>query len=357
LFFSTTGIVYKMKVWKLPAGSPQSKGKALVNLLPLDEGETIADIMALPSDEESWADLNVMFATSFGNVRRNDLSDFVQINRNGKIAMKPSEGERIIGVETCNEDDDVLLTSSSGRAIRFPVDKVRVFRSRNSTGVRGIKLDEGAGVISLAILRHSDATPAERTTYLKQAAAIRRAAADDDNEIEDVSLDEDAEATEEVALSSERYAEMGGKEQFILAVSENGYGKRSSAYEYRVSGRGGKGIIAMTLSERNGELIAAFPVEESDQIMLVTNNGTLIRCPVDDIRVAGRNTQGVTIFKTDDDAKVVSVAHLGEASDEDENDAEEAIDVTEETTIGGSRDVAPDAADSDNAADESGVGS
>jgi DNA gyrase subunit A len=357
LFFSTTGIVYKMKVWKLPAGSPQSKGKALVNLLPLDEGETIADIMALPSDEESWADLNVMFATSFGNVRRNDLSDFVQINRNGKIAMKPSEGERIIGVETCNEDDDVLLTSSSGRAIRFPVDKVRVFRSRNSTGVRGIKLDEGAGVISLAILRHSDATPAERTTYLKQAAAIRRAAADDDNDIEDVSLDEDAEATEEVALSSERYAEMGGKEQFILAVSENGYGKRSSAYEYRVSGRGGKGIIAMTLSERNGELIAAFPVEESDQIMLVTNNGTLIRCPVDDIRVAGRNTQGVTIFKTDDDAKVVSVAHLGEASDEDENDAEEAIDVTEETTIGGSRDVAPDAADSDNAADESGEGS
>jgi DNA gyrase subunit A len=355
LFFSTTGIVYKMKVWKLPAGSPQSKGKALVNLLPLDEGETIADIMALPSDEESWADLNVMFATSFGNVRRNDLSDFVQINRNGKIAMKPGEGERIIGVETCNEDDDVLLTSSSGRAIRFPVDKVRVFRSRNSTGVRGIRLDEGASVISLAILRHSDATPAERTTYLKQAAAIRRAAAGDDNEIEDVSVDEDVEATEEVALSSERYAEMGGKEQFILAVSENGYGKRSSAYEYRVSGRGGKGIIAMTLSERNGDLIAAFPVDESDQIMLVTNNGTLIRCPVDDIRIAGRNTQGVTIFKTDDDAKVVSVAHLGEASTEDEDDAEAEVE--------GAEDIVEDAAtpdeegaaqDSDDASDESG---
>jgi DNA gyrase subunit A len=355
LFFSTTGIVYKMKVWKLPAGSPQSKGKALVNLLPLDEGETIADIMALPSNEESWADLNVMFATSFGNVRRNDLSDFVQINRNGKIAMKPGEGERIIGVETCNEDDDVLLTSSSGRAIRFPVDKVRVFRSRNSTGVRGIRLDEGASVISLAILRHSDATPAERTTYLKQAAAIRRAAAGDDNEIEDVSVDEDVEATEEVALSSERYAEMGGKEQFILAVSENGYGKRSSAYEYRVSGRGGKGIIAMTLSERNGDLIAAFPVDESDQIMLVTNNGTLIRCPVDDIRIAGRNTQGVTIFKTDDDAKVVSVAHLGEASAEDEDDAEAEVE--------GAEDIVEDAAtpdeegaaqDSDDASDESG---
>jgi DNA gyrase subunit A len=359
LFFSTTGIVYKMKVWKLPAGSPQSKGKALVNLLPLDEGETIADIMALPSNEESWADLNVMFATSFGNVRRNDLSDFVQINRNGKIAMKPGEGERIIGVETCNEDDDVLLTSSSGRAIRFPVDKVRVFRSRNSTGVRGIRLDEGASVISLAILRHSDATPAERTTYLKQAAAIRRAAAGDDNEIEDVSVDEDVEATEEVALSSERYAEMGGKEQFILAVSENGYGKRSSAYEYRVSGRGGKGIIAMTLSERNGDLIAAFPVDESDQIMLVTNNGTLIRCPVDDIRIAGRNTQGVTIFKTDDDAKVVSVAHLGEASAEDEDDAEAEVegaeDIVEDAATPDEEGAAQDSDDaSDDASDESG---
>jgi DNA gyrase subunit A len=353
LFFSTTGIVYKMKVWKLPAGSPQSKGKALVNLLPLDEGETIADIMALPSDEESWADLNVMFATSFGNVRRNDLSDFVQINRNGKIAMKPGEGERIIGVETCNEEDDVLLTSSSGRAIRFPVDKVRVFRSRNSTGVRGIRLDEGASVISLAILRHSDATPAERTTYLKQAAAIRRAAIGDDNEIEDVSVDEDVEATEEVALSSERYAEMGGKEQFILAVSENGYGKRSSAYEYRVSGRGGKGIIAMTLSERNGDLIAAFPVDESDQIMLVTNNGTLIRCPVDDIRIAGRNTQGVTIFKTDDDAKVVSVAHLGEASTEAE--AEGAEDIVEDAAAPDAEGAAQDSNDaSDDASDESG---
>jgi len=214
-------------------------------------------------------------------------------------------------------------------------------------------------VISLAILRHSDATPAERTTYLKQAAAIRRAAAGDDNEIEDVSADEDVEATEEVALSSERYAEMGGKEQFILAVSENGYGKRSSAYEYRVSGRGGKGIIAMTLSERNGDLIAAFPVDESDQIMLVTNNGTLIRCPVDDIRIAGRNTQGVTIFKTDDDAKVVSVAHLGEASAEDEDDAEAEVegaeDIVEDAATPDEEGAAQDSDDaSDDASDESG---
>ena len=341
LFFSTTGMVYKMKVWKLPAGNPQSRGKALVNLLPLEEGESIADIMALPSDESTWGDLNVMFATSFGNVRRNDLSDFISINRNGKIAMKPDEGERIIGVETCSDSDDVLLTSSSGRAIRFPVEKVRVFRSRNSTGVRGIKLDEGASVISLAILRGSDATPAERATYLKQAAAIRRAAAGEEAEIEEVATD-DEEVTEEVALSPERYAEMGANEQFILAVSENGYGKRSSAYEYRVSGRGGKGIIAMTVTERNGDLLAAFPVDENDQIMLVTDGGTLIRCPIDDIRIAGRNTQGVTIFKTEDDARVVSVAHLGETAEDD--DAENAAEA------GG----APDGSSPDNDASQTG---
>jgi DNA gyrase subunit A len=315
LFFSTTG----MKVWKLPVGSPQSRGKALVNLLPLTEGEGIADIMALPADEASWADLHVMFATSLGNVRRNDLSDFVQINRNGKIAMKPDEGEYIIGVETCSTNDDVLLTSSSGRAIRFPVSDVRVFRSRNSTGVRGIRLDSGASVISMAILRHSDATPAERNTYLKQAAMIRRAT-DDDIETDVVEVASDEENLEETALSPERYAELGANEQFILAVSENGFGKRSSAYEYRVSGRGGKGIIAMTVTERNGSLLAAFPVEESDQIMLVTDGGTLIRCPIDDIRIAGRNTQGVTIFKTEIDAKVVSVAHLGETSDDEISD-------------------------------------
>jgi DNA gyrase subunit A len=340
LFFSTTGIVYKMKVWKLPVGSPQSRGKALVNLLPLDESEGIADIMALPSDEASWSDLNVMFATSLGNVRRNDLSDFVQINKNGKIAMKPDEGERIIGVETCSTADDVLLTSSSGRAIRFPVSDVRVFRSRNSTGVRGIRLDGGAEVISLAILRHNEATPAERNTYLKQAAIIRRAT-DGDVEPESVEISPEDEAVEETALSPERYAELGAGEQFILAVSENGFGKRSSAYEYRVSGRGGKGIIAMTVTERNGTLLAAFPVEETDQIMLVTDSGTLIRCPVNDIRIAGRNTQGVTIFKTEVDAKVVSVAHLGETSDEEDDEGQNGEATAENGEA--SANIAPDA--------------
>ena len=326
LFFSTTGMVYKMKVWKLPLGSPQSRGKALVNLLPLDSGEGIADIMALPEDETQWGALNVMFATSFGNIRRNELSDFVQINRGGKIAMKPDEDERIIGVETCGTDDDVLLTTSDGRAIRFPVEAVRVFRSRNSTGVRGIKLAEGAEVISLAILRHSDATPAERNTYLRQAAAIRRAAAEEgEAEVEEIAADDEG-GEETTALSAERYAELGAAEQFILTISANGYGKRSSAYEYRVSGRGGKGIIAMTLTERNGDLLAAFPVEDSDQVMLVSDNGTLIRCPVDDVRIAGRNTQGVTIFKTEEDASVVSVARLGETNDDEDGEAGEDDD-------------------------------
>lgn len=313
LFFSTTGMVYKMKVWRLPVGNPQSRGKALVNLLPLKEDETIAAIMALPQDEDSWSNYHVMFATGFGNVRRNDLSDFVNINKSGKIAMKPEEGEVIVGVELCTENDDVLLTNNAGRCIRFPVTDVRVFRSRNSTGVRGIKLGKDEKVISLSILMHSDASPAERNSYLKQAAMFRRATDETDEDVNDTELEE---TSEEAVLSPERYAAMGAQEQFLLTVSENGYGKRSSAYEYRVSGRGGKGIIAMTVTDRNGPLVASFPIKETDQIMLVTDSGTLIRCPVNDVRVAGRNTQGVTIFKTDEDAHVVSVICLNETSDE-----------------------------------------
>ena len=313
LFFSTTGMVYKMKVWRLPVGNPQSRGKALVNLLPLKADETIAAIMALPQDEDNWSNYHVMFATGLGNVRRNDLSDFVNINKSGKIAMKPEEGEVIVGVELCTENDDVLLTNNAGRCIRFPVTDVRVFRSRNSTGVRGIKLGKDEKVISLSILMHSDASPAERNSYLKQAAMLRRATDETDEDVNDTELEE---TSEEAVLSPERYAAMGAQEQFLLTISENGYGKRSSAYEYRVSGRGGKGIIAMTVTDRNGPLVASFPIKETDQIMLVTDSGTLIRCPVNDVRVAGRNTQGVTIFKTDEDAHVVSVICLNETSDE-----------------------------------------
>ena len=344
LFFSTTGMVYKMKVWKLPIGNPQARGKALVNLLPLDENEGIAAIMTLPEDETSWSRLNVMFATSFGSVRRSDLSDYIKINRTGKIAMKPAEGERIIGVQTCSEDDDVLLTSSNGRTVRFAVKSLRVIRSRSSTGVRGIKLDEGAEVISLAMLRHSDASGAERKAYLKQAMVLRRAAASeaasdagesDDGEMEaeaeTIALDE--EVAETVTLTPERFAEMQAGEQFILTLSENGYGKRTSSYEYRITARGGKGIIAMKMSARNGNLLAAFPVEKNYQIMLVTNNGTLIRCPIDGVRICGRSSQGVTIFKTEESAKVVSVACLNEANGaEQEADAPETEgDAPEET--------------------------
>jgi len=326
LFFSSTGMVYKLKVWALPQGTPQSRGKAMVNLLPLSAGETIKTIMALPENEDGWSRLHVMFATTFGNVRRNELSDFVRIPSNGKIAMKPAEGEWLVSVQICTEADDVVLTTAHGQAIRFPVTDVRVFSGRSSTGVRGIRLgdDKELGpdsVIAMAILRHVDVSPEEARAYLRQAGSMRRAAAGESADTEmDAVLDADGtdseEASEEASLSPERYAELGAFEQFILTVSENGYGKRTSAYEYRTSGRGGKGIIAMTVTPRNGNLVAAFPVEDNDQIMLVTNGGQMIRCPVDDIRIAGRNTQGVTLFRTAEDERVVSVENVGEAQDE-----------------------------------------
>ncbi|MEQ9144881.1 MAG: DNA gyrase subunit A [Parvibaculaceae bacterium] len=325
LFFSSTGMVYKMKVWRLPQATPQSRGKAMVNLLPLKTGERITTVMPLPEDEKSWDALDIMFATRSGSVRRNKLSDFVQINRNGKIAMKLDESDGIIGVRICTENDDVLLTNAGGRCIRFPVTDVRVFSSRNSTGVRGVRLDEGDETISMSILRHIDVTPAEARVYLKQAALARRAetgeSADDVHDQHDEAEDEGEEG-EITTLSPERYAELGAHEQFVLTVSEKGYGKRTSSFEYRTSGRGGKGIIAMSVTERNGKLAASFPVEEEDEIMLVTNGGQLIRCPVNDIRVAGRSTQGVTIFRTGAGEKVVSVEHLGDHSDEE--DAEDA---------------------------------
>jgi DNA gyrase subunit A len=253
-------------------------------------------------------------------VRRNDLSDFVQINRNGKIAMKLDEDDAIVNVQICTEQDNILLTTALGRCIRFPVTDVRVFAGRSSVGVRGINLAKGDAVISMAVLRHVEATPAERLAYLRRASEMRRAAGEEDAGEETV-LDEDEVADgEEAALPPERYAEMGAAEQFVLAISEQGYGKRSSSYEYRTSGRGGKGIIAMTVNERNGPLVASFPVEDDDQIMLVSNGGQLIRCPVHDIRIAGRSTQGVTIFNTAKDEKVVSVEHIREENGEDGDD-------------------------------------
>jgi DNA gyrase subunit A len=315
LFFSSRGMVYRMKVWRLPAATPQSPGKALVNLLPLTDGESITSILPLPEDERTWGQLELMFATRGGNVRRNSLADFESINRNGKIAMKLDEGDRIVRVAICKPDENVLLTTAEGRCIRFPVEDVRVFASRGSDGVRGIKLDGGDEVISMAILRHAEATPDERAAYLKQALAVRRSQGADGADMAEGApeADADAEATDgTVELSPQRYAELGAKEQFVLTLSERGFGKRSSSFDYRISGRGGKGITAMIVNERNGRLVASFPVEDSDQVMLVTNAGKLIRCPVDDVRIAARNTQGVRIFKTEEGERVVSVERIPE---------------------------------------------
>jgi DNA gyrase subunit A len=307
LFFSSRGQVYKEKVWRLPMAAPNARGKAMINILPLEQGERITTIMPLPEDESSWANLDVMFATTGGNVRRNKLSDFVDVRRSGIIAMKLDADEAIVDVQICTEHDDVLLTAAGGQCIRFPVTDVRVFSGRTSMGVRGIALSGGDKLISLSILRHVEATSDERSAYLK----MRRAVAGE------VTADEVAEAdTEEasaaIQLSSERYVEMSAQEQVVLTVSVNGYGKRTSSFEYRTTGRGGKGIVAMSVNNRNGKLVASFPVEDSDQIMLVTDKGQLIRCPVEGIRVAGRSTQGVIVFDTAEDEHVVSVEHIGE---------------------------------------------
>ena len=270
-----------------------------------------------------------MFATRSGNVRRNDLSDFVEVRQNGKIAMKLDEGDQIVGVQICTEEDNVLLTSAQGRAIRFPVTDVRVFKGRGSTGVRGIRLEEDDSVISMTILRHVDSSPAERSAYVKQANALRRGVADEEAIAEAEPDDEDI-LDGDADLTPERYAELSANEQFVLTISENGFGKRTSAYEYRTSGRGGKGIIAMAVNKRNGRLIASFPVEETDQIMLVTNGGQLIRVPVNGISILGRSTQGVTVFKTAMDEQVVSVEHISDVDADD--DGEEGGDPNEDGT-------------------------
>ncbi|AQX27908.1 MULTISPECIES: DNA gyrase subunit A [unclassified Bartonella] len=316
LFFSSRGIVYKEKVWRLPIGTPQSRGRALVNMLPLQEGERITTIMPLPEDEASWSKLDVMFATTRGTVRRNKLSDFVQVNRNGKIAMKlDEEGDEILSVETCTEHDDVVLTTANGQCIRFPVIDVRVFAGRNSLGVRGINMVDGDRVISMTILEHVEATSVERSVYIKRAINERRAAGADAEDV--VIVDEDGEGTE-TELTDERYAELAAREQMLLTVSEFGYGKRSSSYEFRISGRGGKGIRATDPNKTAeiGKLVAAFPVEAQDQIMLVSNGGQLIRIPIEGIRIAGRSTKGVTIFNTAKGEKVVSVERISDPEDD-----------------------------------------
>ncbi|HEY1751286.1 MAG TPA: DNA gyrase subunit A [Caulobacteraceae bacterium] len=342
LFFSSGGKVYKLKVWRLPIGTATARGKAFVNLFPIEHGETMTSILALPEDEAAWEGMDVMFATRSGGVRRNRLSDFVQVNKNGKIAMKLDEGDAIIGVALCQAADDVLLTSALGRCIRFPVDDVRVFAGRASDGVRGIRLARDDSVISMAILRAVDATGEERAAYLKHASAMRRAAeGDDEAPPEPAAADEPDEASgDEVALSVERIAELAAAEQFILTVTSEGYGKRTSSYEYRRTGRGGQGLIAFDLS-RGGRLVASFPVEDADEILLVTDQGQVIRVQPGrldsqsgrpSVGIKGRNTQGVIIFRTGGNEHVVSVERIeggagaDDGADEDEGEAGAAED-------------------------------
>src|ERR1700681_863572 len=269
--------------------------------------------MPLSEDEKTGGQLDVMFATTRGTVRRNKLSDFMDVRRSGIIAMKLDENEAIVDVAICTERDDVLLTAAAGHCIRFPVADVRVFQGRTSMGVRGIALEKGDTVISLSILRHVDATAEERAAYLKRANAVRRG-----SEAEEAGSDGE-EANGAIELGEQRYVMMSEAEQFVLTVTENGFGKRSSSYEYRTTGRGGKGIVAMAVNERNGRIVASFPIEESDQIMLVTNGGQLIRCPVDGIRIAGRATQGVIVLNTAQGERVVSVERLSEEGGDNGN--------------------------------------
>ncbi len=319
LFFSTLGMVYKLKVYKLPEGTPQSRGKAMVNLLPLKEGETISTVMPLPEDETTWGQLNVMFATASGNVRRNDLSDFVNVMRNGKIAMKLEEEggkqDRLIGVSTCDDKNDVLLSTRQGKCIRFEVSDVRVFAGRSSVGVRGIKLADGDEVISMSILRHVEFDTESRDAYLKMAKKLRGG-----DEAEEVA-DGEAPATTAKVLTDEEFKRFAAGEEFVLTATRKGYGKRTSAYEYRITGRGGSGIVSIATSKRNGDVVASFPVGDKDQVMMITDAGRLIRIPIGDVRVAGRATQGVTMFATGEEEHVTSVAHLPLEETEDGADA------------------------------------
>jgi len=318
LFFSNIGQVYKLKVYRLPLGAANTRGKALVNIFPLKDGEKITTFMPMPEDETKWDAMHIFFATAKGNVRRNDLSDFHDIRTNGKIAIRMDDDDKLIGVQVCHDHDHVMLAAKSGKCIRFPVDDVRVFKSRTSDGVRGMRLADGDEVVSISILGGIATTVEERYAYVKMAAAKRRAAG---VEGEDAPIEKE-EGVQEITLSAERFAEMEAAEQFILTVTENGFGKRSSAYEYRTIGRGGSGITGIITSPRNGKVVTSQPVGQTGQVMLMTDRATVIRTTLDGIRIAGRNTQGVTILKTQPGEKVVSVVTLpeGEVVEEGMND-------------------------------------
>ena len=312
LFFSSRGIVYKMKTYRLPEGTPQSLGKAMINLLPLEQGETISTILTLPETEEECQNLTVMFATASGGVRRNRLSDFWRVNQNGKIAMKLDEGDKLIGVSICTDDDDILLAAKNGKCVRFPVSDVRVFESRASTGVRGMKLGPNDAVISMSVIKHAKADIDKRDAYLKEAAAKRRAAGLDEGEVE-------VESTTNTALTPEEFEKMAADEEFILTLTSAGYGKRSSAYEYRITSRGTQGVTNIKTDEgkRAADVVASMPVPAGSHIMLVTDGGQLIRMRTDDIRIAGRSTMGVILFRLGKNEKVVSATCITDIGEEE----------------------------------------
>jgi DNA gyrase subunit A len=316
LFFTTDGMVYKLKTWRLPLGSRTSKGKAIVNILPIPTGVSIAAIMPVDRDEEEWADLQIVFATSAGDVRRNALSDFTNVKRNGKIAMKLPEGVELVNARIATEDDDMMLVTNSGRAIRFQTTDVRVFKGRDSTGVRGIKLGDNDKVVSMSVIRHFEATPDERAAYLKMRRAVAGAVEDDG------AVDE--EANENASISQERYAEMSAAEMLILTITAEGAGKLSSSHDYPIRGRGGMGVAAMDKAMRGGDLVASFPVEMADQIMLATSKGQSIRVPVDGISFRSRSAGGVRVFNTGAGEVVVSVAWIAEDTSDDEVEGESA---------------------------------
>ena len=324
LFFTASGRVYKLKVYRLPEGTPQARGKAMVNLLPnLAPGENISAVLPLPEDEASWGNYTALFATAKGHVRRNALSDFGNVMANGKMAMKfegDDADDRLIGVAICTEKDDVLLASRLGKAIRFPVEDVRIFTGRSSVGVRGIKLGEGDSVISMTILRHEEVAPERRDAYMRLAAKRRRQmGAESDVAAGAAEPEPEAETEATLEISEEEFDALAKREEFLLSITEKGFGVRSSAYDYRITGRGGQGIENMDLSRRNDAIVAVFPIHHRDQVMLVSNAGTVIRLPVNDIRIARRRTQGVVVFKPGEGERVVSVARLGEAGDENGN--------------------------------------
>ncbi len=330
LFFSSKGKVYKLKTYKLPLGNPQARGRALVNLLPLEPDEKISTILALPENEETWKDLSIIFATSGGDVRRNSMDQFVDIRSSGKIAMKLEGDEALIGVNLCTEADDIMVSTKDGKCIRFPVSKLRIFQSRNSTGVRGIKLEKGNKVIAMSVLKHAGDDSEAKEKYLKieleDRLALREALVHNkklqENPSEDLLITPvEVPQIKGAELAQDVIEKMAMDEEFIFTMTENGFGKRSSAYEYRITNRGGSGITNIVTSKRNGSVVASFPIEGKDQVMIITDKGTLIRTEVGSVRITGRNTQGVTLIKTKDEA-VVSVARIAHTGNKEVDDAE-----------------------------------